>query len=89
MNSKKHIVIWAVVGIGVPLFWGGVSFFFFNARESLWTDLYWYAVYVTCPSWLLPENQYSWLVTPALNGLLYACLALLISTLQQKKFKTR
>jgi len=26
--SKKHIVILAVVGIGVPLFWGGVSFFF-------------------------------------------------------------
>jgi hypothetical protein len=44
------------MGAFVPIFWGVVSFIFFNAPESHWTDLYWNVVHVTCPAWLLPET---------------------------------
>jgi hypothetical protein len=89
LYSRNRIVIWGLVGCAVPVFWGTVSFIFFNARESKWTDIYWYTVYVTCPSWLLPETQFSWLVTPLLNGVFYAGVALSISVIRHKKESVR
>jgi hypothetical protein len=77
---KKPIIIWGIVGGLVPIFWGVLGFILFNMKQSIWTDLFWYAVYVTCPSWLLPENGASWLITPLLNGILYAGVAFLILT---------
>jgi hypothetical protein len=72
---------WAAVGFMVPVFWGVLSFILFNARQSLWTDVYWYLVYVTCPFWLLPESSISWvdlLDTPVLNACLYGSIAMVI-----------
>jgi hypothetical protein len=56
----------------------GLGFVFFNARISWWTDAYWNRVYITCPSWLLPETGASWLVTPILNGAYTVRLPLLL-----------
>jgi hypothetical protein len=84
-RRKRAVAIWGLIGCGVPIFWGIVSFVFFNASESIWTTVYWYTVYVTCPSWLLPETKLSWLVTPLLNGVLYGGIALSISAGKYKK----
>jgi hypothetical protein len=75
---KKVIFTFGIIGAAVPIFWGILGFAFFSAPESVWTDIFWRSVYVTCPSWLLPENSLSWLVTPLLNGLLYGGLAYLV-----------
>lgn len=79
----RTIVIWGLVGCVVTVFWGIVGFIFFAAPQSVWTDIYWYAVYVTCPPWLLPETRLSWLVTPLLNAGLYAGLALAVRAVRQ------
>ena len=73
------LLTWAVIGAAVPLFWGALAFALFNARESIWSNIFWWSVYVTCPPWLLPEGALSWLITPLLNGAFYAGLALLVS----------
>jgi len=79
-ERTKRVVLWfGIIGAAIPIFWGTLSFVFFNARESVWTDIYWWAVYVTCPPWLMPESALSWLITPLLNGLLYAGLGSLVS----------
>jgi hypothetical protein len=78
VSIRSKILMWAAVGFMVPVFWGVLSFILFNAHESLWTDIYWYLVYITCPSWLLPESSLSWLVTPLLNACLYGSIAMVI-----------
>ncbi len=78
MPIYVHGLIWAAVGFAVPVFWGVLSFIFFNAPNSWWTDAYWYLVYITCPSWLVPETSASWLITPILNACLYGSVALII-----------
>ena len=75
----KRVAMWAFVGFLVPIFWGVMAFIFFTARESRWTDLFWYSVYVTCPPWLLPKNSLSMWITPVANAVLYGLVALLIS----------
>ena len=81
MSIRATGLKWAAVGFMVPVFWGVLSFILFNARQSLWTDVYWYLVYVTCPFWLLPESSISWvdlLDTPVLNACLYGSIAMVI-----------
>jgi hypothetical protein len=75
---KRILLVWAIIGAAVPLFWGILGFILFNAPQNIWADIFWYSVYVTCPPWLLPENDLSWLITPLLNGALYSGLALLL-----------
>jgi hypothetical protein len=83
VRMRKLMVIWGLVGCALPIFWGILGFIFFNARESTWTDIYWYAVYISCPPWLLSETRISWLITPLLNGVLYAGVVLLISRIRR------
>ena len=54
---------------------------FFNAKESVWTTVYWYLVYVTCPFWLLDMPS---ILTPILNSMLYGILAFLILCVSRK-----
>jgi hypothetical protein len=79
VSISKRIFIWMVIGALVPMFWGVMSFIFFTARESHWTDLYWNVVYVTCPAWLSPESKWSMLITPLANTVLYGLIAFLVS----------
>jgi hypothetical protein len=74
----KRIFIWMVIGAFVPIFWGIAGFILFNARQSRWTDLFWNAVYITCPPWLLPDDWSMW-ITPLANAVLYGLAAFLIS----------
>jgi len=78
MSIRKHGLIWAAVGLGVPIFWGVVGFVLFSAPNSWWTDMYWNLVCITCPSWLLPETSANWLITPILNAGLYGTVAVVI-----------
>jgi hypothetical protein len=80
---KKHVIQCAVVGFAVPIFWGVMSFVLFNAKESVWTTVYWYLVYVTCPFWLLPANVTP-ILTPVFNAALYGILAFLILSVVRK-----
>ncbi len=75
----KRVALWMAIGAFVPIFWGVAAFIGFNARESKWTDLFWNLVYITCPPWLLPETNWSMVVTPLANAVLYGLAAFLIS----------
>ena len=81
MHMKKRVIQWAVVGFAVPIFWGVMSFILFNAKESVWTTVYWYLVYTTCPFWLLDMPS---ILTPVLNATLYGTLALVILSVSRK-----
>jgi len=80
----KRISVAAAIGFCVPIIWGMAGLVSFNARQSKWTDLFWYSVYLTCPPWLLPESGLSWIVTPALNAVLYGALTWLFLVLGQR-----
>ncbi len=75
----KRVALWMAIGAFVPIFWGVLGFIEFNARESKWTDLFWNLVYITCPPWQLPENDWSMVETPLANAVLYGLVAFLIS----------
>jgi hypothetical protein len=75
---KGTIATWSIIGAAVPLLWGILGFVLFTMPESIWSTLFWWSVYITCPPWLLPESALSWLITPLVNGLLYAGLACLV-----------
>jgi len=71
-RPNRCVLVAALVGCTVPIFWSVLAFIYFSAPESAWTDLFWDAVYISCPPWLLPENSLSWFLTPVLNAGLYA-----------------
>lgn len=81
MHMKKRVIQWAVVGFAIPIFWGVVSFIWFNAKESVWTTVYWYLVYVTCPFWLLDTPS---ILTPFLNATFYGLLAFVFLSVSRK-----
>jgi len=70
-------MISAAIGFCVPIFWGFAGFVLFTAHESMWTNLFWNAVYFTCPFWALPGNL-GMIVMPFLNAALYSCVGLII-----------
>ncbi len=71
---KKPLFVCAVIGFVVPLMWGILSFVLFTAPQSRFADLYWAAVYITCPPWGLPALWGS-IVMPFANAALYAGIA--------------
>lgn len=85
---KKRVMWWAILGFVIPVFWGVVSFIFFSAKESIWTDVYWRVVYVTCPFWLLPSNTTTTVMTPFLNAILYGGLAFLLLSTRNARSKS-
>jgi hypothetical protein len=60
----------------MPLFWGILGFIFFTAHESIWTDLFWDAVHITCPFWNI-QGVPGLILTPLLNAIIYAFIAFL------------
>jgi hypothetical protein len=77
---KRFVLICMLVGFAVPIFWGILSFVLFNAPESPLTDLYWDAVHVTSPAWLItPSSTLGEVATPFLNALFYGAAATLIA----------
>ena len=74
----RRLIWWSVIGFCVPLGWGTLSFILFSAKESTWTTVYWWCVYITCPFWLLPTNIATTVLTPFLNALMYGIIAFLV-----------
>ena len=46
-----YISIAAIIGFALPILWLGVSFLFFTAKQSVWTDFYGHLILITCPPW--------------------------------------
>jgi hypothetical protein len=76
MMSKnlKFSLVGFIIGALIPLFWGVLSFLFFNVREGWFSRAYWHAVYITCPFWVI-DGEKALFLMPVLNGCLYALLA--------------
>jgi hypothetical protein len=74
---KKWTLVEAIIGFALPIFGGGLGFVSFTAPQSIWTDLFWKAVHITCPLWDVPGT----LLTPFLNAGLYGLIAFLIGKL--------
>ena len=72
-----------VIGSLVPLFWGILSMILFTLPEGPASRAFWKAVYFTCPFWRLDSAIAMFL----LNGMLYAVLALVASTLPSRQKK--
>jgi hypothetical protein len=71
---KSRITTAAVIGFVVPVLWGSAAFILFNARQSIWTDVFWWLVYLTCPFWILPGTA-GMLLMPFLNAGMYGLIA--------------
>jgi hypothetical protein len=72
-NAKQAMIVAWVIGALVPLFWGIAGFLLFNLREGLLSQLFWGAVYITCPFWFI-NGQKAIILMPILNGCMYAIL---------------
>jgi hypothetical protein len=75
--SKSQLrLIAAAFALGalVPLMWGILGFVYFNVPEGAFSRAFWRAVYLTCPFWRI-DGYKSYLLTPLLNGLMYAAIA--------------
>jgi hypothetical protein len=75
---KRTALIGFIVGASVPVFWGILGFLTFNGPEGRLSTAFWNAVYITCPSWLI-DVEPGWILTPLLNGCLYAVIAVFIA----------
>jgi hypothetical protein len=78
----------AIVGALVPLFWGIRSFIFFNAKESMWTNVYSAIVYITSPFWYLPGTA-GMILMPILNAGVYALVAAGVVAVRRRFRSTR
>ncbi|GEM_PF-3572779 len=76
-RMKRFVVVSAVVGLCVPIWWGVLGFLAFTAPQSATADMFWDMIRVTCPPWLIPNSSYAGLiVTPLLlNAALYGIAA--------------
>jgi uncharacterized membrane protein len=69
---KKHLAVAAMIGFFLPLFWGMLSLILFNLRDPLWTRVFWFSVYATCPGWWMPGGtDLAVVATPFLNAAAY------------------
>jgi hypothetical protein len=82
--KARVLAIGFLAGALVPLFWGVLGFLMFNVREGLGSRIFWDAVYLTCPFWVINGNK-ALVLMPLLNGLTYALLLLVIARLFRQK----
>jgi hypothetical protein len=79
-TKLRTFAIGFVVGALIPLFWGIVAFVLFNLPEGPASRLFWKAVYVTCPFWII-EGKKALILMPILNGIIYGLLFAAIASL--------
>jgi hypothetical protein len=82
--KARTLIVGFVIGALIPLFWGILGFVLFNAPEGLGSRIFWDAVYLTCPFWVIEGNK-ALVLMPLLNGLTYALLLSLIASLFRHK----
>jgi hypothetical protein len=71
--KARTVIIGFLTGACIPLFWGILGLILFNVPEGLGSRIFWSAVYITCPFWVIEGNKALFLM-PLLNGTLYAFL---------------
>ena len=74
---KKIVTVASCLGLFVPLFWGIAGLFLFNLKESLASEVFWAAVYISCPFWALP-GLWGSVAMPLLNAFLYGSIAFVV-----------
>jgi hypothetical protein len=82
---RRKVLAWSLIGFCVPIFWGVMGLVTFTLPQSIWSDIFWYAVYVTCPFWLLPTMPW-WIdemLMLVLNALLYGAIAYAVLSLRR------
>jgi hypothetical protein len=72
-----------LVGAFVPLFWGVLGFVLFNVPEGMFSRAFWFAVYFTCPFWIV-NGEKALILIPLLNGSLYAALFLIAAKMRPR-----
>jgi hypothetical protein len=82
-NLRRNLVIGFVIGALVLLFWGVLGFLLFNVPEGPLSRLFWDAVYVTCPFWLI-EGSRALVFMPILNGTMYCAIGGMLTLLRRR-----
>ena len=62
----RAVFFWALIGLGVGIFWIGMAFVFFSAPQSVVVDVFKYIARVTCPPFLFSDL----FVAPAVNAVI-------------------
>ena len=75
VRFKRVMFIAFGIGVGVPMFWGCLGMLLFNLPEGWASRVFWSAVYITCPFWII-EGPSAIVLMPLLNGCWYSLLAL-------------
>ncbi len=78
--KARTVIIGFLIGACIPLFWGIMGLILFNVPEGLGSQIFWSAVYITCPFWVIEGNKALFLM-PLLNGIMYALLFASITSL--------
>lgn len=71
-----------VIGASVPLFWGVLGFLLFDIPEGSLSRLFWGAVYLTCPFWVIEGNK-ALVLMPVLNGTMYCAIVAMLTRLHR------
>jgi hypothetical protein len=82
--KARPLLIGFLIGALVPLFWGILGFLLFNVHEGLGSHIFWDAVYLTCPFWVIEGNK-ALILMPLLNGLSYAFLFAMATSIFRRK----
>ena len=80
---RRNRMIGFVVGALVPLLWGVVEFLLFNVPEGSLSRLFWSAVYLTCPFWVIEGNK-ALVLMPLLNGIMYCAIVAMLALLHRR-----
>ena len=81
--KARTVTIGFLIGACIPLFWGILGLVLFNVPEGLGSQIFWSAVYITCPFWVIEGNKALFLM-PLLNGIIYALLFAGITSLYNR-----
>ncbi len=79
---KRLVVVSALVGFAVPIFWGVMAFLTFGDPQNALADMFWATVHRTCPPWLIDGTSIlaNSLATPFLNAALYGSVAFMAAS---------
>jgi hypothetical protein len=80
---RRNLLIGFVAGALVPLFWGILGFLLFNVAEASLSRLFWGAVYLTCPFWVIEGNK-ALVLMPVLNGIMYCAIVAMLTLLHRR-----
>jgi hypothetical protein len=79
---RRNLIIGFAIGALVPLFWGVLGILLFNIPEGSLSRLFWGAVYLTCPFWVIEGNK-ALILMPVLNGTMYCAIVAMFAQLHR------